>query len=227
MRRAVLVALSCLAMISVASGVASAGPITWVDWTAAVAPAGSAAGTLPGVVVTYSGEVSGNTQTAGGTNYWAIDAPYLSATVDNAPPCCDIITLIGGANAGTSTLTFSTPLLNPIMAIVSLGQPGFLVSYDFDQPFNVLSFGPGHWGGPGTLTGSAGDVLTGNEGHGAIQFVGSISSISWTTSPAENWHGFQIGIAEQRSVPDGGSAFALLGLGLVGLSTIRRKLGKF
>ena len=225
-------ALSCVVMINVASGVANAGPISWVDWTSHTGGiAGSATGTLPGgVTVTYAGQVASETRTAPGglTNYWtqAGPSPYTNGTVDNPPPCCDIITLIGGSGL-LSTLTFSTPLVNPIMGIVSLGQPGFLVSYDFvDRPFDVLSSGTGFWGGApgGSLFELAGDVLQGNEGHGTIQFIGTLSSISWTTAPAENWHGFQIGIVQQSAVPDGGSAFALLGLGMLGLSTIRRKL---
>ena len=161
MRRAALMVLSSVVMTSLASGVATAGPITWVNWsTHTVGPAGTAAGTLPGVAVTYAGDVDTPTQTSdgAGTNYWNPAAPYLSATVDNAPPCCEIITL----DSGPSLLTFSSPLVNPIMAIVSLGRPNQIVSYDFEQPFNVLSFGPGFWGPPGTLTELAGDVLQGH-----------------------------------------------------------------
>ena len=223
MRRAVLTVLSSVVMMSLASGVATAGPITWVNWTThTVGAAGTAAGTLPGVAVTYAGDVASPTQTSdgAGTNYWNPAAPYLSPTVDNAPPCCEIITL----DFGPSELTFSSPLVNPIMAIVSLGRPNQIVSYDFEQPFNVLSFGPGFWGGPGTLTELPGDVLQGIEGHGVIQFQGTFSSISWRTTSPEFWHGFQIGTA--ASVPDPASTlflFGTAGLGLLAMARRRKK----
>jgi hypothetical protein len=182
---------------------ASGANVIWTDWTAATFGAsGAASGTISSlggpVSVSYSGEVAGPTQVAGGINYWAVNAPFLSGVVSNEPPASDIITLSGGIGV-TSTLTFSRPLRNPVMAILSLGAPPLAVDYDFDQPFDVLSFGPGHWGGPGTLTELAGDVLRGVEGHGVIRFQGSITSISWTAGPREIWHGFTIGIVPEPS----------------------------
>jgi hypothetical protein len=180
---------------------------------------------LGGVTISYAGDVSTPTQVAGGINYWSPDTPYLSPTVDNAPPCCDIIALTNGP----STLTFSTPLVNPILAILSLGQPDppvgtGPVNYSFDQPFTVLSDGPGYWGGPGTLTDIGGNVLQGLEGHGAIQFNGTISSITWTTSPSEFWHGFTVGVAAD-AVPDAGSTMLLFGTA-AGLLAIARRARK-
>src|SRR5882724_4519083 len=98
--------------------------VVWTDWTSATYGAlGTADGTLatPGgpVLVNYTGEVASPTQVAGGTNYWAPNTPYLSATVPNEPPASDIITLSGGQGI-QSVLTFSSPLVNPLMAIVSL-----------------------------------------------------------------------------------------------------------
>src|SRR5688572_24698970 len=163
---------------------ASAGPIIWTDWTArTISPAGSASGTMGGIAVNYAGEVQSPTQISCGTNYWAAGNPYTSATVDNAPPGCDIITLQGGATLPANVITFGSAVTNPVMAILSLGQPGFAVTYDFAQPFNVLSFGAGHFGG-GTLTEGAGDTLIGVEGHGVIQFLGTFTSISWTSAPS-------------------------------------------
>ena len=193
-----------------------AGIISWTDWTANTPGAlGSASGTLGSVAVTYSGEVNGNTQTnGGGTNYWVPINAYLSATVGNAPPGTDIITLIGG-NATVNTITFSLPLLNPVMAILSLGQGGVPVDYNFDQPFTILSFGLGFWGN-GTLADLGGNVLQGVEGHGVIQFSARRSSISWHVPNGENWHGFTVGAPVPEPTTAGLLALALAGFAAVG-----------
>jgi hypothetical protein len=222
-------ATAALAMLCSASQ-ATAGPITWVDWTAAtVGNAGSASGSFNlgagSITVSYSGDVSGATQTAGGNNYWLPDAPYLSATISNSPsPNRDIIT-IDSANGGAwNTLTFSTPVLNPVMALVSLGQPGYSVFYTFDQSYTLLSSGTGYWGGgnPSLFQQSA-TVLRGEEGHGAIQFSGYVSTISWQTSPDENWHGFTVGAAP---VPEPASmTLVCAGLGLLAARARQKRRG--
>lgn len=195
--------------------------IYWTDWTSATpGHPGSATGTITGatiipVAVGYSGELTFG-QTSGGTNYWIPNAPYLSSEVSNAPPDSDIISL-DQASTG-NTITFSQPLKNPVMAIVSLGQPNLPVYYTFTQPFDVLSDGPGWWGGPGTLNELPGNVLQGIEGDGVIRFNGTYSSISWSSDPSEYWHGFTVGVA---AVPEAG-ALMLFGTGLIGLVGYRR-----
>ncbi|MBX3379625.1 MAG: hypothetical protein KF805_05995 [Phycisphaeraceae bacterium] len=178
---------------------AGAGPADWAEWTSASSPpSGSASGTIStssgSVGVTYTGEIFFSQINNTGTYFYSPDTPFLSASVPNAPPRADIIALQGGVGTGTHTLTFSPPVENPIMAIVSLGQPSITVTYDFDVPFTILSFGPGYWGGPGTLNNVGGKRLTGVEGHGTIQFIGTVSSINWTIPNPETWHGFTVGI---------------------------------
>jgi hypothetical protein len=202
--------------------------VSWTDWTSATTGLnGSATGslTLPNqspITVTYNGEVR-SAQTNGGINYWNPAAPYISPTVPNAPPASDIITLIGG-NQRKNTITFSTPLVNPVLGIVSLGNSGPPIRYEFDSPFDVLSFGRGYWGG-GTLAELPGNVLQGREGHGVIQFQGTLSSISWTAPIAENWHGFTVGAKE--TVPEPTTLLGLLFLGGLGTVSLKRKGQKF
>ena len=192
------------------SSQAFAGLISWTDWTSATAGAnGSAYGTITlggrTVGVAYTGDVS-FAQTGSGENYWTENgtpAPYTGNTViDNAPPPAEMIAL--ERQGITNTLSFSAPVTNPVFAVVSLGQPGYPVTLDFDRSFSVLSNGVGYWsfansGAPGTLSVLTGDQLVGEEVHSAIQFNGSLSSISWLANPSESWAGFTLGVPMEGS----------------------------
>jgi hypothetical protein len=229
--------LRCAA-VSLAGALLTAAPprathaqILWTDWTSLqLGNVGSATGTIaaPGgpVGVSYSGQVYATSQTACGSSYWLPAATYQSATVPNAPPPCDMIALTGGPTFGTNTVTFSQAIVNPVMAILSLGQPSVVITYNFNQPFNILSFGVGSFGGPGTLSQLTPNVLTGVEGNGVIQFQGTFESISWTVPTAETWHGFTVGVvgvASPTQVVPEPATVTLLGLRLVGLGTLARR----
>lgn len=215
-----------------AAGASFGSTIHWADWTSATAgQPGTAGGTITGpdftTTVGYSGDVT-FAQVNGGTNYWVPATPYISDEVPNAPGGTDIIAL--SRISSSNTLTFSAPVLDPVLAIVSLGAPWATVRYRFDAPFELLSAGRGYWGGASnTLTVSpAGDnTLVGTEGHGVIRFHGSFTSISWDVLDAEYWHGFTVGLdADQRqtAVPEPGTLL-LLGSGLAGLAGFGR--GRF
>ncbi|MEO5742795.1 MAG: PEP-CTERM sorting domain-containing protein, partial [Vicinamibacterales bacterium] len=147
--------------------------------------------------------LSPNTQTGCGIDYWSPSTPYTSAQVSNPPPACDIVALIGGANQ-TYIVTLSEAIKDPIMAVLSLGQPNVLTTYDFDSPFDIVSQGTGYWGGTSSsLAELAGDVLQGNEGHGTIQFIGTFNTFSWVVPTPENWHGFTFGIRTTERIEPG------------------------
>lgn len=209
--------------VCLSCGSAFASVVDWTDWeTATTGVNGSASGTVGGIGISYSGDIA-FAQTGSGINYWAEGnpAPYTgNSVVDNAPTAAELIGM--SAHGTTQTITFAQAVTNPIMAIVSMGQSGRPVTYDFDAAFNVLSEGRGYWG-DGSYSLGAGNSITGRELHGAIQFVGTFTSISWDTSNAEYWHGFTIGFAqdEQVGVPETGS-LALFSLGLIVLMARRK-----
>ena len=171
------------------------------------------------MTVSYAGEIE-FLQTDGGTNYWNPSAPYVSATVDNAPMSTDIIAL---SRATTKTITFSQAITNPLFAVVSLNGNG----YRFDRDFEILSFGAGYWGN-GTLSKQVGGgvfQLNGTgEPHGVIEFQGTYTSISWTSLTEENWNGFTIGVRglAPAAVPEPAS-LCLLGAGGLGVLGYARR----
>lgn len=189
-RRTLLTASVGLALGATSS--AQAGFVQWADWTSAsTGLSGSATGTIGSVGVNFSGELWG-AQTAGGTNYWSPGGAYVSGSVWNPPPAADILQCEGGTS-NSYTITFSTAVTNPYMAICSLGTPGALSVLTFNQPFTILSQGPGYFGS-GVMAQGGNNGLIGSEGYGVIQFLGTMTSISWTDPQFERWHGYQVAL---------------------------------
>ena len=222
--------ISCTCVLAVALSLlalpASADTIYWTNWTAQnPGSPGSAIGTVTfpdgSVTVTYSGEVIAQ----GDLGDWNYPQTYtLPGLVDNTPTPQYVSVPLYGVTGITNTISFSSPVLDPVMAIQSLGS-GWDVStyvFVFDSPFTLLNYGPGHWGGggPGSLV-QSGLSLTGIEGNGIIQFSGQFSSISWTVPDGEYYSMFTVG-APSAAVPEPASLL-LLGTGLVGLARWRRR----
>jgi hypothetical protein len=115
---------------------------------------------------------------------------YTSATVTNLPSVSDAIRILG---PGTHTITFAQPMTNPILAILSLGGLG-TVKLDFGiQPVTLLKTGPGNWG-TGTPLVVTGNVVSGKESNGLLQFPGTMTSLTFSSDLTENWWGFTVGI---------------------------------
>jgi hypothetical protein len=207
---------------------AFADTVGWTNWTSQPS-ATQALGTLTfgsqTVNVMYSGEIGFTQLNNGGTYYYNPAATYTSTTVSNAPPTADMIAINGTAT--THTITFSSAVTDPVMAIVSMGQSGVATTYTFDAPFTILSQGPGiPFGGCNTCLSISGNSLVGNEGDGVIQFNGTFTSISWTGANPEFWNGFTFGaagVAGGTGVPEP-STLLLLFAGSAGLLGTRRKL---
>jgi hypothetical protein len=65
------------------------------------------------------------------------------------------------------------------------------------------------------------NILSGNEGNGTIQFLGTFTSISFTVPTNESWHGFTVGV-QQVPVPPAVWLFGSGLLGLIGIATRKK-----
>jgi hypothetical protein len=231
MRLLRLGAVGALALGIAAAPVSSArAQIVWTGWTAFTAgqTTGTATGTIGSTTVNYVGEVGAgslvNTPVVNppNTGLWRELSPPL-AYGGIGPKTNDFIQLSGGTGTGTNTLSFSAPVDNVFLAIISLGQPGLPAQFNFDHAFTINSQGAGNFGGSATSLTATGNTLFGTEGNGVLQFTGPITSISWTNPVHEFYYGFTVGAAGGTSTIPEPSSLGLLASGLVGLAPIVRR----
>jgi hypothetical protein len=209
----------------------------WTDWTSATIgqpPVGSAAGTVNGVGVTYSGNVISNTVTTGSPNtHWFPITSFIGGTSTASPSTVGDIIALNGVNDGIYTITFATPVVNPVMAIWSLGAaPGVgpAASFTFIPPATpTFEAGGLNTEFGGSAISVAGNVISGQEGNGVVQFTGTFSSLSWTAT-FENFYGFTVGVngptgsdgGGDRTVPEP-TSLVLIGVGFAAFALSRRR----
>jgi hypothetical protein len=228
-------------MVMMASAVtAHASIIYYADWNAATLSSPAANGSASGTITTptgllsilYTGDVAPWTQVNNaGTDYYSpFPTVYTNATVSNLPTNVDIITL-SQTKAYTNTLVFSAPVINPILDLVSLGAIWGPVSYHFNATPVLLSQSS-TYGGCGSCLSVSGNTLTGSEGDGVIEFVGTFSQLIWTTTGIEQWNGFTVGVggttagtndADTSTTPEPATWTVLLMAAAMGVPLFRRR----
>jgi PEP-CTERM motif-containing protein len=216
-------ALALGSILLTAAPAAFADTVTWADWNA-LNKAGVETGSIGGVNVTYTGEISFvNASNAGNFNYFQPTSTYVGGVVGNASTNGGMIA-VTGAPGITDTFNFSTAVTGLVLSEVSLGQFGIGTNYTFNDGFSIVACGPNTVYGGGCVT-ESGNTLIGHEGDGTIVFGGGpITSLSFTAANPEFWNGFTIGLLPQESpVPEPGT-LALVGTGILGLiSAAKRK----
>ena len=139
----------------------AAAEVSWTDWTgvAAAVASGSASGEIPGldVSVSYSGQFAWLADDVD----WQPASSFIGGVIENLFGGVDGLFYAGGPNLGMSTITFDSPVVDPVFAIWSLGHGQTQNQFLFSSPYTAL----------------------GNDHNGGlIQFFGTFTSISWTNT---------------------------------------------
>lgn len=137
-----------------------------------------ATGTINGINYTYtSSQPLG--ATAGVFNYGVFPSSY---GVPNNNPT------IKNTQVTTNTLTFASPMTDPVLVFASIGSGSISVPIIFSNPIEII------WASGGnSLTVNSPTQITGREGNVILRIPGVYTSISFNYTVAENWANFTFG----------------------------------
>jgi PEP-CTERM motif len=202
--------------LMLAAGAASAA-VTWGTWSNTFTPGpktGTATETIGTVTASYTGDVH---SVIPDFPSFTPASSFTGSGVPNAPPQTGgILQLTGGPQTRTETITFSSPVTDPVMAIWSLGSAKTNAEFVFTQnePFSIVAGGPSAEHGGGALT-LIPDGVSGMEGNGTLVFKGTYSSLTFTNPDHEFWYGFTLGA--NGAVPEPATwAMMILGMSMLG-----------
>jgi len=135
----------------------------------------TATGTINGIGYTYTSSSPVTTT----TNMFAHSVFPVSYGVPNANPTIQNIYVTN------NTLSFASPMTNPVLVFASIGQGGLSVPISFGAPIQVV------WSQ--NVVQNSSTQITGTEGYAIIRMMGTFSSISFNYLAAENYCNFAFG----------------------------------
>jgi len=150
----------------------------------------TASGTINGVAYTYTS--SENVRTT--SNVFAHSLFPASFNVPNNNPT------IQNIEPSTNTLTFASPMTNPVLVFSSIGGGPISVPINFSAPVEVLwstSSGSGS-----SFVQNSPTQITGKEAYAIVRMNGTFSSISFDYLVYENYVNFVFGADFSTSTPD-------------------------
>jgi len=159
-----------------------------------------------------------------GSPTWAPTSTWADGTIlDNGLTQNNNVMMLFGGTQTVNTLSFSQPVVDPVIAIWSLGSvvqgPASFVFTGYNPQLVVGGPSSEYGGSPLSLSGV---TVSGLEGNGSVQFVGTYTSISWTNPQFEDFYGFNVGILGLVPEP---SSYLLAALGAAGLWFARARRG--
>lgn len=207
-----------IATLALGASSAFAAPYSWVNWSSWTNGV-----TASGTINTSNGPV-GVTVTGAfvelRTNYptWTPVTSWKDGSIiDNAQDNSSIVRLI---NPVTITVSFDRAVSDLAFSVWSVGQAGNAVTYSFDHTLSYVAGGPSAEYGGQSITTTA-TTLTGEEGNGTVLFRGPLTSLTFSTNPAENWHGFNLGLKTAQPVPE--PFTMVLGVAALAVGATRRR----
>ncbi|MES2779080.1 MAG: LamG-like jellyroll fold domain-containing protein, partial [Bacteroidota bacterium] len=134
----------------------------------------TATGTINGIAYTYTSSAPVLTT----SNLFAHSTFPVSYNVPNAKSIQNIAIT-------NNTLTFASPMTNPVLVFASIGQGGLSVPIQFGAPVEVL------WSA--NVVQNTSSRITGTEGYAIVRMNGTFSSITFNYLTAENYCNFVFG----------------------------------